>query len=172
MNPDTQRESASESTPNFPGAQPGSNAETRRARGAQARARAALKLVTPRNRETGPAGTVAPAGRTATGGLRTVRSAGSSKAKPGPAVRGGKGAGSPWTEWPVSLADLHAHVTHPEATWHGDVPAVEAAGLAYHYLIALPVTAVLYAAAWVLQRPARLLALILIGLLVWAGLTL
>ena len=37
---------------------------------------------------------------------------------------------------------------------------------------ALPITAVLYAAAWVLQRPARLLALILIGLLVWAGLTL
>lgn len=72
----------------------------------------------------------------------------------------------------MSLADLHAHVTHPDAPWHGDVPAVQAAGLVYHYVIALPVTVVLYAVAWVLQRPARLLAAILIGLLVWAGLTL
>ncbi len=170
MSSSTQRESASGSTVNFPGTQQAPNAETRRARGAQARARAVLSLVTPRNREVDQPRTTAASGAAVRPGA--VRSLRAGQAHEERRVSGGKGAGSPWTEWPVSLADLHAHVTHPDATWHGDVPAVQAAGLAYHYAIALPITVVLYAVAWVLQRPARLLAAILIGLLVWAGLTL
>lgn len=168
MRTSTQRDGAPESAMNFQRAGPPPNAETRRASGAQARARNVARLVTERGRMA--RATAARAIRADTpprGSVMALRPSPSARGKPRD-----RGYGTPWTEWPTPLADLHTHVTHPDATWHGNVPAVRAAGLAYHYLIALPVTVVLYAVAWIMQRPARLLATLVIGLLVWAGLTL
>lgn len=168
MRMSTQRNGAPESAVNVQRAGRPSNAETRRASGVQARARAAANLITERGRKLREtAARAASADTTSRASVMAPRPSRSARGKPRD-----RGYGTPWTEWPTSLADLHTHITHPDATWHGDVPAIRAAGLAYHYLIALPVTAVLYAAAWILQRPARLLATLLVGLLVWVGLTL
>lgn len=72
-----------------------------------------------------------------------------------------------WSQAPASPADVLAY-TRSGAWVPGDRAAVlEAAGKVYGYGIALPATLGLYAAAWTLQRPTRLLAtVVFVALLV------
>lgn len=62
-----------------------------------------------------------------------------------------------WSTPPTSVADLLAY-TRSGAWVPGErAPVLEAAGKAYGYLVAVPVSVLLYAVAWLLQRPGRLL---------------
>lgn len=67
---------------------------------------------------------------------------------------------------PASIAALRGYI-HSAAWVPGDVPLLEFLGRAYGYLIALPVSAVLYALAWLVQRPGRAVLATLVAVIVW-----
>lgn len=72
-----------------------------------------------------------------------------------------------WRARPSSLASLHAY-TRAGGWMPGEQPLpLEAAGMAYGWLIALPVTAVLYGLAWIVQRPSRAAVTALLALVWW-----
>lgn len=65
-----------------------------------------------------------------------------------------------WSQAPASPAEVLAY-TRSGAWAPGDRAApIELAGKAYGYGVALPATVMLYAAAWTLQRPTRLAAVV------------
>lgn len=69
-----------------------------------------------------------------------------------------------WSASPASVADLLAY-TRSGAWVPGERALVlEAAGKAYGYLVAVPTSVALYAVAWLLQRPARLLLAVVVRL--------
>lgn len=67
---------------------------------------------------------------------------------------------------PASIAALRGYI-HSAAWVPGDVPLLELLGRLYGYLVALPVSAVLYALAWLLQRPGRALLTAIVVVIVW-----
>lgn len=72
-----------------------------------------------------------------------------------------------WRARPSSLAAIHEY-TRAGGWMPGEQPLpLEAAGMAYGWLIALPVTAVLYGLAWVVQRPSRAAVTALLVLVWW-----
>lgn len=74
---------------------------------------------------------------------------------------------NPLTEQhPASIAALHGYI-HSAAWVPGDVPVFGALGRIYGYFIALPVSAVLYALAWLVQRPGRALLTAVVVAIVW-----
>ncbi len=73
----------------------------------------------------------------------------------------------PWTAQPPSLEAL-VEYTRAGGWVPGEHPEwVEAPGKVYGYLVALPVTAVLYALALIVQRPSRLVLAVLVAGLLW-----
>jgi hypothetical protein len=71
-----------------------------------------------------------------------------------------------WATSPASLADLRAYIH--SADWvPGDELLLEVAGRAYGYLVAIPLSAALYAVAWVIQRPGRFALACAVALVVW-----
>jgi hypothetical protein len=67
---------------------------------------------------------------------------------------------------PASIAALRGYV-HSAAWVPGDVPVLELLGRIYGYTVALPVSAVLYALAWLLQRPGRAVLTAIVVVIVW-----
>ncbi len=63
---------------------------------------------------------------------------------------------------PASLAALVAHTQRGDWAPGEQHPALEWAGWLYGWLVAIPVSVGLYGAAWLLQRPGRLAALVTI----------
>lgn len=72
-----------------------------------------------------------------------------------------------WSLAPPSVADLAAYTRSGHWVPGERAPVLEAIGKAYGYLVAIPVSAALYALAWVLQRPARLLLAVLLLFVLW-----
>lgn len=72
---------------------------------------------------------------------------------------------SPYADRPASIRDV-VDYTRQGGWVPGEHPWwVEAPGYAYGALVAIPVTVALYAIAWVLQRPSRLILACLVALL-------
>jgi hypothetical protein len=71
-----------------------------------------------------------------------------------------------WSTPPASLGELRSYI-HSAAWVPGDEVLLEVAGRAYGYLIAILVSLLLYAAAWILQRPGRFLLACVVGFIVW-----
>ncbi|MGH3321329.1 MAG: hypothetical protein ACRDN9_14355 [Streptosporangiaceae bacterium] len=71
-----------------------------------------------------------------------------------------------WAASPASPVELRAYI-HSSAWVPGDAPILELAGRVYGYVVALPASLALYAAAWLLQRPGRFLLAAVVGLVVW-----
>lgn len=67
---------------------------------------------------------------------------------------------------PASIAALRGYI-HSAAWVPGEVPVLEALGRLYGYTVALPASAVLYALAWLLQRPGRALLTTVVVTVVW-----
>lgn len=73
----------------------------------------------------------------------------------------------PYTDRPASIRDVVAY-TRAGGWVPGEHPWwVEAPGHVYGWVVAVPVTVGLYAVAWVLQRPSRLLVFLLVAGLLW-----
>jgi hypothetical protein len=74
-----------------------------------------------------------------------------------------------WSESPASIADLVAYTAAGDWVLGEKAPVLEFLGKAYGYLVAVPVSVVLYAVAWLLQRPGRFALAWLVALVVWLG---
>ncbi|GAA1707627.1 hypothetical protein [Fodinicola feengrottensis] len=71
-----------------------------------------------------------------------------------------------WREAPASIADLAGYAK--AAPWAGDdSPVLAALGRLYAIGIGIPASVLLYALAWVLQRPMRLLFGLFVIAVVW-----
>lgn len=62
---------------------------------------------------------------------------------------------SPFYSPPAAIAELVAYTRSGAWVPGEQAPVLEAAGRAYGWVIAVPVSVALYAVAWVIQRPAR-----------------
>lgn len=62
---------------------------------------------------------------------------------------------TPFRSPPVSIAELAAYIRSGGWVPGECAPVLEAAGKAYGWLIAIPVSVVLYVVAWLVQRPSR-----------------
>jgi hypothetical protein len=71
-----------------------------------------------------------------------------------------------WREAPASIADLAAYAKG--ASWAGDdSPFLTAVGRLYAIGIGIPASVLLYALAWILQRPMRLLFALFVIAVIW-----
>ena len=139
QDPETERAVERADRPNRPSEGPNAQARVR----GRARVRAIMGKLQPHVKEKKPPKAVEPEAVVA------------AKADP---VRS-----SLWSQAPASVADIAAY-TRAGAWAPGDqAPIVEAAGKAYGWCVAIPVTVTLYSLAWLLQRPGRLAVTTLIA---------
>ncbi|MFC5992920.1 hypothetical protein ACFQE5_01695 [Pseudonocardia hispaniensis] len=75
---------------------------------------------------------------------------------------------STWNQAPPSLAALASYTAAGEWVPGEQAPVLEFMGKVYGYGVAIPVSIALYAVAWVLQRPSRLLLFAVLALVLWA----
>lgn len=68
---------------------------------------------------------------------------------------------------PASMEALVAHTRRGDWVPGERHRALEATGHVYGWLVAIPVSAVLYGAAWVLQRPTRVLIVAVLCAVAW-----
>jgi hypothetical protein len=71
------------------------------------------------------------------------------------------------TAQPASLAAVAQQARTGLDIDRGQHPALARAAQVYGYAVAVPVTAACYAAAWIAQRPARLVLALAVVLIVW-----
>jgi hypothetical protein len=81
---------------------------------------------------------------------------------------GEAGSGSLLADRPASIGDLIAYTRSGDWVPGDRHPALEAAGKAYGYLIAVTGSVALYGAAWVIQRPTRFAVAAAVALIFWA----
>jgi hypothetical protein len=67
-----------------------------------------------------------------------------------------------WSNVPPSLRDVAKGARVTERI-PGGVPQLRAGWVAWNYVVAVPMTALLYAAAWVFQHPLRTLAAVVVA---------
>jgi hypothetical protein len=67
---------------------------------------------------------------------------------------------------PPSLADVWAYTRAKDWVPGEQAPVIEALGQAYGVVVALPATAIAYAAAWIVQRPTRAAVALIAALIV------